>query len=467
MARGRNDFGQSTAPAGLSAVSAIAAGASHSIALKSDGTVVCWGKNDVGQSTPPAGLTGVKAVAAGTTHSLALKADGTVVGWGDNTHGETAMPTGLSGVVAVAAGQYFSCALKSDGTVVCWGDNTENQTIVPSGLSGVVGISAGSSHAIALKSDGTLACWGRNTEGQTSPPSNLSAIAISAGGSHCLAIASSGAVVGWGLNDNSQATAPSSANRVTITATATDFAGNTGSASVSLNRSSDAGGNLNNAVQLTATPVGGFAPLQVTFQVQSSAPGSLQHVYYDFDGDGVSDQTANDLAQLSHTYSSPGQFFPVVTVETSLGRFSSPGGWSSSDPSRLRINVQSPPVILQTINVTDPVDLKWMPGGFLYVLSGSTATLTEFDSSGTAIRTLSGMGSSPQGLDVDSAGNVYVAVTGNNEVEKLNPTETSFRLDLSFNGSGKIGRADGSAGAGAGEFNAPYDVAASDDVRRS
>jgi alpha-tubulin suppressor-like RCC1 family protein len=61
---------------------AIAAGGFHSLALKSDGTVVAWGYNDFGQSTVPAGLSGVVAIAGGWFHSLALKSDGTVVAWG-------------------------------------------------------------------------------------------------------------------------------------------------------------------------------------------------------------------------------------------------------------------------------------------------------------------------------------------------------------------------------------------------
>src|ERR1035438_1721185 len=76
-------LGQSAAPTGLRDVIAIAAGASHSLALKSHGTVVGWGDNYFGQSTVPPGLTGVTAIAAGGYHSLALKSDGIVVGWGD------------------------------------------------------------------------------------------------------------------------------------------------------------------------------------------------------------------------------------------------------------------------------------------------------------------------------------------------------------------------------------------------
>jgi len=45
---------------------------------------VAWGNNANGQSTVPVGLTGVVAIAAGQSHSLALKSGGTVVAWGNN-----------------------------------------------------------------------------------------------------------------------------------------------------------------------------------------------------------------------------------------------------------------------------------------------------------------------------------------------------------------------------------------------
>ena len=59
-------------PPGLNGVIALAAGFWHSLALKSDGTVVAWGNNNPGQSTVPGGLNGVVAIAAGGAHSLAL-----------------------------------------------------------------------------------------------------------------------------------------------------------------------------------------------------------------------------------------------------------------------------------------------------------------------------------------------------------------------------------------------------------
>ena len=53
----------------------IAAGGYHTVALKQDGTVVAWGDNGNGQTTVPAGLSGVVAIAAGQAHTVALKLD--------------------------------------------------------------------------------------------------------------------------------------------------------------------------------------------------------------------------------------------------------------------------------------------------------------------------------------------------------------------------------------------------------
>ena len=77
----------------------VAAGTNHSLALKSDGTVVAWGYNFFGQlgdrsrtdrrsPTWVGGLTSVVAVTAGDSHSLALKENGTVAAWGSNSSGQ-------------------------------------------------------------------------------------------------------------------------------------------------------------------------------------------------------------------------------------------------------------------------------------------------------------------------------------------------------------------------------------------
>jgi uncharacterized repeat protein (TIGR03803 family) len=129
------------------------------------GTVVAWGDNTYGATNVPAGLSGVvTAIAAGKGHTVALKSDGTVVAWGAGTtstgsnpeFGQSIVPAGLSGVTAIAAGFYHTVALKSDGTVVAWGVNGYGQTNVPAGLSGVTAIAAGGDHTVAIVGTGVV-----------------------------------------------------------------------------------------------------------------------------------------------------------------------------------------------------------------------------------------------------------------------------------------------------------------------
>jgi hypothetical protein len=196
---GKNNYGQTNVPASLSSVKAISAGGLFSLALKSDGTVVAWGNDSFNEIEVPAGLTNVVAIAAGGVHSLVLKSDGTVVAWGDDNDGQANVPANLSGVTAIAAGGLFSLALKSDGTVVAWGDNFFNEIEVPAGLTNVVAIAAGEYHSLALKSDGTVVGWGDNSYGETTIPAGLSGVvAIAAGDEFSLALKSDGTVVAWG-----------------------------------------------------------------------------------------------------------------------------------------------------------------------------------------------------------------------------------------------------------------------------
>ena len=103
---------------------ALAAGYSHAIALRKDGTVWSWGWSFLGQvgsgeaktrSTPiqVSGLNSVTAVAAGAAHNLALKSDGTVCVWGDlgaaetsNTPVKVGQLTGVPGAPAAEASRF-------------------------------------------------------------------------------------------------------------------------------------------------------------------------------------------------------------------------------------------------------------------------------------------------------------------------------------------------------------------------
>jgi alpha-tubulin suppressor-like RCC1 family protein len=187
-------------PLRTSGITPLAAGGRHSLALKTDGTVVAWGDDGLGQIDVPDGLKDVVQVAAGYLHSLALQDEGTVVAWGYNGHGAAAVPPVLYGVplydaVQVAAGFYFSLALRANGKVVAWGSNAEDKIDdMPSGLKDVVQIAAGGVHALALRADGTVVGWGSAGP----PPALHDVVQIAAGDWHSLALRADGTVVGWG-----------------------------------------------------------------------------------------------------------------------------------------------------------------------------------------------------------------------------------------------------------------------------
>jgi len=141
---------------GLSGVVSIASGAFHAMALKSDGTMMAWGHNGNGRlgdgtttqrNTPvqvidiaSIAVGSITAIAAGRTHSLALKSDGTVLGWGDNfsrqlgdgTQTEHLNPVqavdaggiALPGVSIIGSGYAHTLAMQSSGLIWGWGSGS-------------------------------------------------------------------------------------------------------------------------------------------------------------------------------------------------------------------------------------------------------------------------------------------------------------------------------------------------------
>jgi len=209
---GNNLYGQATPPAGNDFI-AIAAGGDHGLALKSDGSIIGWGNNGSGQATSPAG-NDFTAIAAGDSHGFAIKSDGTIVGWG---YGEATPPAG-NDFIAIAAGGDHGLALKSDGSIVGWGDNDYGEATPPADNNNFVAVAAGGYHSLALKSDGSIVGWGWNGDGRATPPAGNNFIAVAAGDGHSLALKTDGSIVGLGSNGYGQATPPAGNDFIAVAA---------------------------------------------------------------------------------------------------------------------------------------------------------------------------------------------------------------------------------------------------------
>lgn len=170
----------------LGCVIAVAAGDAHSCAIKSGGSIWCWGKNDKGQL-------GNGTMNDALVPSQVVDNNGIAVG----------------GAVELAAGANFTCARKSDGTALCWGANDVGQlgtgdakmaNPVPSliALSMITTLGAGQRHACAALQSGTLWCWGANDSGQLGPGapggSSMPSQAVDKGNQPIMAVAVAGGV---------------------------------------------------------------------------------------------------------------------------------------------------------------------------------------------------------------------------------------------------------------------------------
>jgi alpha-tubulin suppressor-like RCC1 family protein len=184
-------------------VIAVSVGDQDTCAVTNDTALWCWGENSSGQlgyatggtgrSTAPQKVTaigtGVVKVAVGFAQTCAVKSDGTLWCWGDNAYAELGLPDAGAGTgtptQVVAAGNMVvdvsaaenTCIRKSDGTVWCWGNNSEDQngyvsttsyvstpTQVPDVATATAVVSGVWNSCVIASSK--MECWGTNGYGE-------------------------------------------------------------------------------------------------------------------------------------------------------------------------------------------------------------------------------------------------------------------------------------------------------------
>ncbi|MGC9196832.1 MAG: RCC1 domain-containing protein [Syntrophobacteraceae bacterium] len=128
----------------------VAAGYDYTVAVKSDGTLWAWGSNssgEMGAGMMTADILGPQqigtdnhwaSVAAGWTHVVGVKSDGTLWSWGNNSYGQMGDGTMINrnspeqigteqNWMWAAAGDGFTTALNSNDDMMAWGNNQYGQ----------------------------------------------------------------------------------------------------------------------------------------------------------------------------------------------------------------------------------------------------------------------------------------------------------------------------------------------------
>ncbi|MDR9392178.1 MAG: hypothetical protein RI554_09145, partial [Trueperaceae bacterium] len=197
-------------------VRGVGVGTDHAVVVDADGGVWAWGENrdgrvGTGSTTDvpvPVSLTDafprpVTAVAAGAMHSLALDDAGRVWAWGAGADGRLgtgsttdvhapARVEGFGGrrIVALDAGRAFSVALDDEGDVWAWGDaafgqlgqgNTDDahRPVRVGGLPApVVRIATGLTHVLAADGNDAVWAWGANDRNQAGGTGDVQATPV-------------------------------------------------------------------------------------------------------------------------------------------------------------------------------------------------------------------------------------------------------------------------------------------------
>jgi alpha-tubulin suppressor-like RCC1 family protein len=165
----------------------VSGGGTHSLGLRANGTAWAWGVNDgrlgdgtaVARSSPVSVVGGftdwIQVAAAGGSHSLGLRANGTAWAWGSGANGRLGDGTifsrsspvsvigGYTDWIQVDAGTTHSLGLRANGTAWAWGsgvsgklgDGTEvtksSPVSVIGGFTDWIQVAVGNTHSLALR----------------------------------------------------------------------------------------------------------------------------------------------------------------------------------------------------------------------------------------------------------------------------------------------------------------------------
>ena len=229
----------------------VSAGGSHTLGIRTGGTLWAWGRNNTGQlgtAGVPASLSSIpiqvgsdsnwQTISAGNAHNVAIKTDGTLWTWGRNLSGQLGDGSTTNSNIPiqigtatnwrfVSAGDEYIIAIKLDGTLWAWGDNTYGQlgdnTTINKTTPTQIGtdtnwslVSAGTNHTLSTKTNGTLWAWGRNNTGQLGDNTTINKVIptqigtdtnwqnIMASILHSVATKTDGSLWTWGDNTNGQ-----------------------------------------------------------------------------------------------------------------------------------------------------------------------------------------------------------------------------------------------------------------------